>query len=311
MCLDGTETAKVRPIKVSFNDIDVIRLLHHGIVDGDFLAGREQFPDRLSLIGSPEGRGDPVHDPCDLRRMGAKLRHDGRDTPDEYAGVPEIGAGGKIFLGGCEVRLLLELTHLDNLLGTILFCEYVAVAGLRTSRLDPYRHYAVPFRSEIQRLAYNIGESLLIHDKRVRRCHHNIGLRADRRDLPTGVGDAGSRVTRLRLGKDVALRDQRQLLPHDSDVVLRGDNPEVRWIAHRREPVEGQLYHRLTYSKQIHELLRPFRCADRPQAAADPSGHNHNMCFHKIKRFKVRSDGNLHQNKMIVSVNLEKIGDIP
>ena len=47
------------------------------------------------------------------------------------------------------------------------------------------------------------------------------------------------------------------------------------------------------------------------QAAADPSGHNHNMCFHKIKRFKVCSDGNLHQNKMIVSVNLEKIGDIP
>ena len=64
-------------------------------------------------------------------------------------------------------------------------------------------------------------------------------------------------------------------------------------------------------NKKIHELLRPFRCADRPQTAADPSGHNHNMCFHKIKRFKVRSDGNLHQNKMIVSVNLEKIGDIP
>ena len=37
----------------------------------------------------------------------------------------------------------------------------------------------------------------------------------------------------------------------------------------------------------------------------------YNMCFHKIKRFKVCSDGNLHQNKMIVSVNLEKIGDIP
>ena len=162
MLLHGTVTAKVRPSQISLNDINLIGLLHHGVVNGDLLTGRKQFLDGLILRTSPERRGYPVHDFSDPRSVGTHLGDNGSGTPDEYPGVPKVCACGKIFLGGDKVRLFLELPHLDDLLRTFLFREYVPVACLRTCRFDADGHNPIAFGGEIQRLADYIRKFLFI-----------------------------------------------------------------------------------------------------------------------------------------------------
>jgi len=143
VALDGTPAAKVAPGEVVGNDVDAAALFHDGVVDGDFVAGREEAAE-LSLFGRGEkGWLELVHDGRYLRSKGAQFFYDSLYVPHEDTGIPEVVAIGKIGLGGLQGRFFLEFGDLYYLSAYSLGCVNLPVSGLRPCGGDAYSDYGV------------------------------------------------------------------------------------------------------------------------------------------------------------------------
>ena len=112
---EGTEAApaaQVAPAELGWQSKNILRLLHHGIVNAYLLAGWEEFADYLFLLLGIERIGHFVYDGCELGLEGADGSADGVDVPHEDAGVPIVVASSKVLLGCLQVWLFLESLNL-------------------------------------------------------------------------------------------------------------------------------------------------------------------------------------------------------
>ena len=241
VCLDGSPASKVAPGEVPGNDMNVPGLLHHGIVDGDFLTGGEQFPQDGSFRIGEQGRRDGVHDPGDLWRISAQLAGDGLHVPDEDARIPEVVSVREIGLCRRSIGFFLEGRYFHDFPGHGFSRVNVAVAGLRARRGDAHGDDGVGPVRHGKRLLDGVGELRGPENQRVSRGDDDVGSGIALGDLPAGIGDAGGRVPGLRLRQDLVGRDIRQLFPDDVHIFLGGDHPELVRGAHGQEALHRQL----------------------------------------------------------------------
>ena len=292
-CPERTPGAHVTPAEIRRESIYIVRLLHHGIVNRNLLACREDLSHNGSLAVGKERRCHLIHLLSDRRSKRTQRLHDSRNIPDEDTGIPEIIAGSQILLGHLQRRFLAERLHRADLrtLKSIQSSD-ISIAGLRTRRLDAKGDDTLALCSKVQGLADNPPELLHIQHQSIGRSHNNICRRILLLDLPAGIGNARRCVACTRLSNDVLHRNLRQLLTHHSHIRLAGHHPEIRHRADAGEPLHGHLDHSPATAHHIDELLRIFRCTHRPEPAADTTCHYNNMITHKCCK-----DTNLEINK--------------
>ena len=280
MLQDGPPCAEVAPAEIAGDYMDILRFLHYGIVDRDLVALREEIRERGGFVLSIERLGQLVHDPGNLRSMGLQLGVYRGHAPDEDTGVPEIVAGREILLGRLQVRLLLELGDFDDFVFGDAFGTYIAVTCLGTGWMDTDGHNGAVAIYGIQRLGDHLGELLGLEDYGVGRSHDDIGVRMVDGNLAASVCDTRGSVASYGLGKDLVGRNLRQLLADDVHVFFGSYDPETLRLADRQETVHRHLDQGPPDSKDIDELLRHFRRADRPQTAPNAACHYDDLCIH-------------------------------
>ena len=212
-----------------------------------------------------------------LRQVLAESIHQHWQTPDEDTRVPQELARSDELARHIERRLLDESDNLVYLgLGATdarLAELYVAILDVRVHRPRAKGHYPVVRVDHLDGVAYITAELLVAEYRVVRRRNDHIGVRVDLVDDRCRVSDAGCRVAAKRLAQHLIVKQIGNLLAHLGLVSLRGDDDDVLARAHRLKTTEGALQHRLVGAHQVYELLGLRHRAQRPEAAAEATGH--------------------------------------
>ena len=280
MLEDGPPCAQVAPAEIAGDYMDILRFLHYGIVDRDLVALREEIRERGGFVLSIERFRKLVHDPGNLRGVGFQLGVDRGYAPDEDTGVPEIVAGSEILLGRLQVRFFLEFGDFDDFVFGDAFGTYIAVTCFGTGGMDTDGHYVAVAVDCVQRLGDHLGELLGLEDDSVGRSYHDIGVRMVDGNLAASVCDTRGCVASDGLGQNLVGRNLRQLLTDNVHIFFGSYDPETLRLADRQETVHRHLDQGPPDSKDIDELLRHFRRADRPQTASHAACHYDDLCIH-------------------------------
>ena len=179
-----------------------------------------------------------------------------------------------------RIRFFLEGRHFHQFAPHGIGRVDVTVAGLGTGGGDSHGDDGVGTVRRGERFADYFGELGSLEHQRISGGHDDVGRRVPLLDLPTGVGDAGSRVPCLRFRQDLFLGDIRKLFPDDIHILFGGHHPELVRGTDRQEPLHCQLDEGLPHPEDVDELLRAFRGGKRPQPAADAAGHDNDMGVH-------------------------------
>ena len=182
----------------SWQGIDFLRLLHHGIVNAYLLAGWEEFADYLFLLFGIERRSYLVHDVGKVWLEDSDCLTDGINVPDEDSGIPIVIASGKVLLGCLQVWLFLESLYLvDFIYGCWLCCGYIAIACFWAAWLNTDGYDGVLIGSIAQCLAqYSLILGGIDHQS-IGWCHHDVGCRMLFLDLSAGIGDTRCSIASL------------------------------------------------------------------------------------------------------------------
>ena len=246
---------------------------HHGKVDGDLLALREE------VLHIARGH-NLVHIGGNTRLVGLDAVGDGLEVPNEDAGIPEEIARTEVLLGGLVIGLLLERSYRLDLWRCRIKCGmrdglHIAIARFGTRGLDANGHDGIVTVGEAEGVAYDSAELLGVHHHCIGRGHHHIGRGVFLTDAPAGPSDAGCRVAGSGFGKDMVGRNVGQLPADNLDVGGIGHHPEVPHRTDALEAVDGELYQRPPASQYVYELLRVLRRTQRPETAAHAPRHNY------------------------------------
>ena len=109
-------------------DIDLLHLLHDGIVDRYILAFRIEPVNFLLFVGCGIDGCEALEDTVDCRGIEAECVDDGLDAPYEYASIPEIVVLADVSCCRLLVRFLSE--RLDR--------EYLLVAHSGSGQVSLY-----------------------------------------------------------------------------------------------------------------------------------------------------------------------------
>ena len=286
--------AQVAPAKVRRTDENLLRTLHDGVVHGNLLTFRESLVDGALLLGRTVERVHSLENLAHRGLIDAEGIHDGRNAPNEDAGVPEIVVLLDVGLRRLQIGLFAKRIHTVNLavarrMGTQVGLN-VAVARFGAVGLHAERHDGVALGRKAQTRANNALKLLFVGHDVVARRDDDIRLRMLRLDAPAGVCNARSRVSAARLQQDVALGHFGQLLLHKRGVLPVGQHPHVFGRADAAKALHRHLKQRASRAEHVDELFRPFCGAHRPESAPHPASHNHQMiiCQHSLSTFDKR-----------------------
>ena len=208
------KTADVVPAEVAGNDLDVLRLLHDGVVEAD-LGERGVKPCKPRSRDGILARAD-VRQLLQLWGMRGKCAAEHRSAGDEHSGIPEISCLD-VLLRLFSVRLLDERARLGR---------DVAEARRRVVGLYADRDDRVPAPRNRNSLLHRLAELLRLRDHLVAREESDDRIATASRQAHA-ERDRGACVAAHRLADDVALRDLGELLPRRGDEALRRHHERV------------------------------------------------------------------------------------
>jgi hypothetical protein len=250
-------------------------LFHHGIVDGDLgQLGKLVGQQRIEVAGGAHARDESGQ----LRRVLGQLAHDGRDGPDEHAGVPPEVALTEERVGHLRVRFLPETTHLED----------VGVAPQLPPLLDVAEPGAGPRRLDsdgdersggcrLPRAGPQVAaEGRGVADEVVGGQDGHDGLRVAAQDEAHAKGHGRGGVSLGRLGHDVLRRQLPAGLAHGGLLLAVGQHEDMRGRHRVAEPLDRLLQHRAP-GEQFQELLGPGLPAVGPEAFPAAAGQDEDV----------------------------------
>ena len=150
----------------------------------------------------------------------------------------------------------------------------VTVSGVRAVRPDADGHHRPPVLGEFGRFDDRPAEFVLVEDQVVCRRHDHRRIRIDRFQPPGGIGDARGRVASHRFAEHLALPDFRNVPQYLLFITVVGHDQEIFRRNDSGEPFVGVPDEAFSGSEDVEELFRCRTAADRPETAADASGHD-------------------------------------
>ena len=150
----------------------------------------------------------------------------------------------------------------------------VTVSGVRAVRPDADGHHCPPVLGEFGRFDDRPAEFVLVEDQVVCRRHDHRRIRIDRFQPPGGIGDARGRVASHRFAEHLALSDFRNVPQYLLFITVVGHDQEIFRRNDSGEPFVGVPDEAFSGSEDVEELFRCRTAADRPETAADASGHD-------------------------------------
>ena len=119
------------------------------------------------------------------------------------------------------------------------------------------------------------------------RRHDHRRIRIDRFQPPSGIGDARGRVASHRFAEYLVLPDFRNVPQYLLFITVVGHDQEIFRRNDSGEPFVGVPDEAFSGSEDVEELFRRRTAADRPETAADASGHDDavSVVVHMLLRF--------------------------
>ena len=262
----------VAPAELSAAYIDVVRLLHHAVVDRDGAAFGEYPGDGFRFFRSAQYRLDVREEGVVLGQVGAHRFDDVADFPDEDAGVPEKFAALQERLRQLQVGFFGETLDLAD--GPVVRYLDIAVARFRTGGLDADGHQSRPVVDEVEAFADDGAEILLVEDQVIRRGDDHLRSRIALLQSVGCITDAGSRVASDGFAEYLFRPEFRDLFQHEVFVAGVGHDQEIFSRSQFFETLVRHAYKRLAGAEDIEELLGLGLAAFGPEAAADAAGHD-------------------------------------
>lgn len=280
MEIERLPCAQVSPAEGGLEHPGAAGFLHHSIVNRDGRAVLVDFGYEGLLLGSAVVLVSVLEEGIDLWQPSFQCLADGGGIPYEYSGVPEKLSAVDEYLRQFAVRLLGESLHLVGNVavhggGFLHAALDVAVAGLRTGRIDAQSKQLVLVRRVVHGGCNGVYEEAFIGNEMIRGGHNHRCIRIHV-PYPGGrVCDAGCGVAAVGLGQDVLQGKVRQMLVHQVRVGCGCDYENILPGYNLDETVVCQLYEAFAYTQDVQELFGPGVPAYRPETAADASCHDH------------------------------------
>ena len=276
-----TPATQVTPSELRRQHKDILRLLHHRIVDGNLLASREEALQLLRLFVRKQGRLQLVHHSGNLRRIPAYGIRNRVRVPHKNPRVPEIIPRSQIPLCRFHVRFLPERLHLaDPLCVRFSQSSYVPVSRFRSGRLHPQGHDSLRVRRLLQCHGNAARKLRRINHQRIRRRHHDVRLRKLLSDLPARIRDTRRCIPCFRFRQNMLSRNLRQLFLYYVDILFRCHHPEILFRADILETLHRELNQRFSYPHYVDKLFGIFGCAHGPETASYSACHDNYMILH-------------------------------
>lgn len=252
--VDRAPGAHVAPAELPAAHIDVVGLLHDAVVDRDGAALREGGLHGLTFGIGPQSVHQPVEEGVVVGQVLLEGLDDRADLPDEDARVPEELARLEKDLCQLEVGLFGEALDLAD--EAVVRDLDVSVACVGTGGLDAHGHQRVVAGGEVEALADDGAEVLLVEDQVVRRGDDHFGPGVALHERVGRIGDAGGRVAADRLAEHLLRGDLGDVLQHQVLVFDVGHHEKVLGRDHLGKSFVGVADEGLTCSEDVEELFR-------------------------------------------------------
>ena len=150
----------------------------------------------------------------------------------------------------------------------------ISVARVGTGGLDAHGHQGVVAGGEVEALADDGAEVLLVEDQVVRRGDDHFGPGVALHERVGRIGDAGGRVAADRLAEHLLRGDLGDVLQHQVLVFDVGHHEKVLGRDHLGKSFVGVADEGFSRSEDVEELLRTRLPALGPEASSDASRHD-------------------------------------